>query len=76
MEHMSEKHAFLIVDIQKDFMMAEGSRLASRLKVVNNIYYSKDQADAFSNDEFDRYLRNRSTTKVSILAKSCNEKYR
>lgn len=44
----------------------EGSQLDSRLKVINNIYFSKDQPDAFSNDDFDQYLRNKKVNKLII----------
>jgi nicotinamidase-related amidase len=44
----------------------EGSQLDSRLKIVNNIYFSKNQLDAFSNDKFDQYLRNKKVNKLII----------
>jgi len=122
--NMPEKYAFLIIDIQKDFMTPdgklpvdshqaqrvlktintiietvdvntleivyignefspsdrianwfrndaalkgeEGSKLDSRLKVVNNLYYTKDRPDAYSNDALDQYLRNKQVNKVLI----------
>ncbi len=122
--NMPEKYAFLIMDVQKDFMTAdgklpvdsqqaqsvlktinrtveavdvstveivyignefspsdrianwfrnyaalkgeEGSKLDSRLKVVNNLYFSKNMPDAFSNDAFDQYLRNKKVNKIIV----------
>ncbi|MFC1770973.1 cysteine hydrolase family protein [Candidatus Margulisiibacteriota bacterium] len=44
----------------------EGAKLDPRLNIVNNIYFSKDQPDAFSNDKFDLYLRNKKVNKLII----------
>ena len=44
----------------------EGAKLAPDLNIINNNYFIKSSADAFSNKSFDKYLREKKITKLII----------
>jgi nicotinamidase-related amidase len=52
----------------------EGTRLVADLTVVNDTYFTKDKPDAFSNREFDAYLREKKVNHLvmtGVFADQC-----
>lgn len=45
---------------------SDGSKLCSRLRIVGNTYFAKNQGDAFSNEAFDRFLRDQAVTNLIV----------
>ncbi|MCK4840165.1 MAG: cysteine hydrolase [Desulfobulbaceae bacterium] len=44
----------------------QGTKLVSSLFVINDTYFSKEKPDAFSNTEFDQYLRGKSVNHLIV----------